>query len=89
MTSAGVMWAEQRDSPRVPACSRLKKRLRATARPPLETQGVRVSMDGQGRWIDNVFVERLWRSVKYEEIYLHAYETPRGEGRADELLQCL
>jgi|SRR5271165_1890837 len=37
--------------------------------------GVRVSMDGKGRWIDNVFVERLWRSVKYEDIYLYAYET--------------
>jgi putative transposase len=44
---------------------------------PLEAKGVRVSMDGRGRWIDNVFVERLWRSVKYEDIYLHAYETPR------------
>jgi hypothetical protein len=32
-------------------------------------------MDGKGRWIDNVFVERLWRSVKYEEVYLKAYET--------------
>ena len=32
-------------------------------------------MDGKGRWRDNVFVERLWRSVKYEEVYLHAYET--------------
>ena len=41
----------------------------------LLARGVRVSMDGKGRWIDNVFVERLWRSVKYEEIYLHAYET--------------
>ena len=30
-------------------------------------------MNGKGRWIDNVFVERLWRSVKYESIYLHAY----------------
>jgi putative transposase len=38
---------------------------------------VRVSMDGKGRWVDNVFVERLWRSVKYEELYLHAYETVR------------
>jgi putative transposase len=44
---------------------------------PLKAKGVRVSMDGKGRWIDNVFVERLWRSVKYEEIYLHAYATPR------------
>jgi putative transposase len=43
----------------------------------LNTTGVRISMDGKGRWIDNVFVERLWRSVKYESIYLHAYETPR------------
>ncbi|RLA44034.1 MAG: IS3 family transposase, partial [Gammaproteobacteria bacterium] len=31
--------------------------------------------DGKGRWIDNVFIERLWRSVKYEEVYLHAYES--------------
>ena len=44
---------------------------------PLKAKGVRVSMDGKGRWIDNVFIERLWRSVKYEDIYLHAYATPR------------
>jgi putative transposase len=44
---------------------------------PLQDKGVRVSMDGKGRWVDNVFVERLWRSVKYEELYLHAYETVR------------
>ena len=31
-------------------------------------------MDGKGRWVDNVFVERLWRGVKYEEVYLNAYE---------------
>ena len=31
-------------------------------------------MDGKGRWVDNVFVDRLWRSVKYEEVYLHACE---------------
>ena len=37
-------------------------------------RGVKVSMDGKGRWMDNVFVERLWRSLKYEEIYLHAYD---------------
>ena len=43
----------------------------------LLAKGVRVSMDGKGRWIDNVFVERLWRSVKYEDIYLHAYERVR------------
>jgi putative transposase len=39
----------------------------------LKEHGVRISMDGKGRWLDNVFVERLWRSVKYEEAYLHAY----------------
>jgi putative transposase len=37
--------------------------------------GAKVSMDGRGRWIDNVFVERVWRSLKYEEVYLHSYET--------------
>jgi putative transposase len=40
---------------------------------PLKDAGVAISMDGKGRWIDNVFIERLWRSVKYEEVYLHAY----------------
>jgi putative transposase len=39
----------------------------------LTDAGVAISMDGKGRWIDNVFIERLWRSVKYEEVYLHAY----------------
>jgi putative transposase len=39
----------------------------------LETVGVRISMDGRGRWLDNVFVERLWRSLKYEEVHLKAY----------------
>jgi putative transposase len=42
----------------------------------LKDHGIKISMDGKGRWIDNVFVERLWRSVKYEDLYLHAYETP-------------
>jgi len=41
----------------------------------LKDNGIRISMDGKGAWRDNVFVERLWRSVKYEEVYLHAYET--------------
>ncbi|AJP73466.1 hypothetical protein TS85_19250 [Sphingomonas hengshuiensis] len=36
---------------------------------------VRISMDGTGRWMDNVFIERLWRSLKYECVYLHAFET--------------
>jgi len=39
----------------------------------LDTHGVNISMDSRGRWIDNVFIERLWRSVKYEEVYLKAY----------------
>lgn len=43
----------------------------------LKHHDVIISMDGKGRWIDNVFVERLWRSVKYEDIYLRAYETPK------------
>ncbi len=36
---------------------------------------IRISMDGKGCWRDNVFVERLWKTIKYEEVYLHAYET--------------
>jgi putative transposase len=40
----------------------------------LQLAGVAVSMDGRGRCLDNVFVERLWRSVKYEDVYLHGYE---------------
>ena len=42
---------------------------------PLLALGVQISMDGRGAWRDNVFVERLWRSIKYEEVYLHAYES--------------
>ena len=41
----------------------------------IQSHGIRLSMDGQGRWVDNVFVERLWKSVKYEEIYLFAYDS--------------
>lgn len=41
----------------------------------LQSAGVRISMDGRGRWMDNVFIERLWRSLKYECVYLHAFET--------------
>lgn len=43
----------------------------------LQGAGVQISMDGKGRWIDNVFIERLWRTVKYEEVYLHAYRDGR------------
>jgi putative transposase len=38
-------------------------------------RGIAISMDGKGSWRDNVFVERLWRSIKYEEVYLHAYDS--------------
>ena len=41
----------------------------------LRRSGVRISMDGKGRFLDNIFVERLWRSLKYECVYLHAWET--------------
>ena len=41
----------------------------------LKQHSIKISMDGKGRWLDNVFIERLWRSVKYEEVYLHAYES--------------
>src|SRR5205823_11456815 len=44
----------------------------------LEAAGIKVSRDGRGRALDNVFVERLWRSVKYEEVYLHDYQSIAG-----------
>jgi len=50
----------------------------------LIANGIKISMDGKGRWMDNVFIERLWRSVKYDEVYLKAYasiaEARRGIG---------
>ena len=50
----------------------------------LQTQGVAISMDGKGRYLDNIFIERLWRSLKYEEVFLKAYgsvaEARRGIG---------
>jgi putative transposase len=51
----------------------------------LAAQGVQISMDGKGRFLDNIFIERLWRSLKYEEVFTHAYtsvlEARRGIGR--------
>ncbi len=41
----------------------------------VQQHGIRLSMDGKGAWRDNLFVERLWKSVKYEEVYLHAYDS--------------
>ena len=43
----------------------------------LDQHGVRISMDGKGRWVDHVFIERFWRSLKYEEVYLYAYDDLR------------
>ena len=48
----------------------------ADFRGALERRGVRISMDGRGRYLDNIFIERLWRSLKYEEIFLKAYGSP-------------
>lgn len=47
----------------------------------LKKAGVKISMDGRGRALDNIFVERLWRTVKYERVYLHNYETVREATR--------
>ena len=47
----------------------------------LAGHGITISMDGKGAWRDNVFIERVWRSVKYEEVYLRAYDTV-SEARA-------
>jgi putative transposase len=46
----------------------------------LRSRNIRISMDGKGRWMDNVFIERLWRSVKYEDVYLKGYDSI-GEAR--------
>jgi putative transposase len=56
----------------------------------LTAAGIRISMDGRGRWMDNVFIERLWRSLKYEEVYLKGRRRSRGVRRhldVDQLLQ--
>jgi putative transposase len=47
----------------------------------LAVSGIRISMDGRGRWMDNVFIERVWRSLKYEDVYLKGYADGR-EARA-------
>ena len=57
----------------------------------LQEHGVKISMDGKGRYPDNIFVERLWRTVKYEEVYLKAFadatRSPQGTGRLLPVLQ--
>ena len=56
----------------------------------LAAAGIRISMDGRGRWMDNVFIERLWRSLKYEDIYLKGYadgrEAKAGIAELDQFL---
>ena len=47
----------------------------------IKDHGIKISMDGKGRWVDNVVVERLWWSLKYEDIYLRSYATPREVAR--------
>jgi putative transposase len=47
----------------------------------VQQHGITLSMDGKGAWRDNLFIERLWKTVKYEEVYLHAYETVRDAQR--------
>lgn len=53
----------------------------------MQGQGCRLSLDGRGAWRDKIFVERLWRTVKYEEVYLHAYD-PVWEARTS-IMRCL
>ena len=47
---------------------------------------IKISMDGRGRCFDNIFIERLWRTVKYEDVYLKGYETGMGSKRR---IKCL
>jgi putative transposase len=44
----------------------------------LKEAGVQLSMDAKGRALDNIFTERLWRTIKYEEVYLHDYHSPKA-----------
>jgi putative transposase len=48
----------------------------------LNSQGIRISMDGKGKWMDNVFIQRLWKSLKYENVYLHGYDSISAVGKA-------
>ena len=59
----------------------------------MQQAGIKISMDGKGRWMDNVFIERLWRSLKYEDVYIKGlhrrHRTARRPGRMDGFLQPL
>jgi putative transposase len=48
----------------------------------LESRGIRISMDGKGRFLDNIFIERLWRSLKYEDVFVKAYGSVAERARA-------
>jgi transposase InsO family protein len=61
--------------------SSIRTRVRSSTGSAFTGNGIAISMDGKGAWRDNVFVERLWRSVKYEEVYLGAYDNV-SEARA-------
>ena len=61
----------RRSSTRTRAASLPRKRSRRAS----VQRNIAISMDGKGRWMDNVFIERLWKSVKYEEVYLNAYDS--------------
>jgi putative transposase len=54
----------------------------------LKAAAIDISMDGKGRWIDNVFIERLWRSLKYEHVYLYAHETMKQARRGIDQWMC-
>src|SRR4051794_1398493 len=60
---------------RAAACRRVREPSSGSCAGVLTRNRIAISMDGQGAWRDNVVVERLWRSVKYEEVYLRAYDT--------------
>ena len=56
----------------------------------VQQHGIHLSMDGKGAWRDNLFVERLWKSVKYEEVYLHAYDSvPEAQQQPGPVLHLL
>jgi putative transposase len=48
----------------------------------LESRGIRISMDGKGRFLDNIFIERLWRSLKYEDVFIKAYGSLHKRAKA-------
>jgi putative transposase len=48
----------------------------------LQQESIKISMDGKGRWADNIYIERLWRAIKYELVYLHSFENVQGARKA-------